>query len=85
MNVMCFMKVKSKPVETTNSVSAASSNWRVRGSIVGHGDVPVAQCIGVLKRAGYDGVLSLEFEGMEHPMCGIEIGHENLRRYAAMA
>ena len=33
-----------------------------------------------MQRAGYDGVLSIEFEGMEDVMTGIQIGHDNLRR-----
>ena len=57
----------------------------LRGSIIGHGDVPIAQCIGIMKRAGYNGVLSIEFEGMEEPLTGIAIGLENLRRYVAEA
>jgi sugar phosphate isomerase/epimerase len=55
----------------------------LRGSIIGHGDVAVGQCIGILKRAGYDGVLSIEFEGMEDPLNAIEVGRENLVRYVA--
>lgn len=51
----------------------------LRGSIIGHGEVPVHQCTRLLADAGYDGVLSLEFEGMEHPLVGIEVGAENLR------
>lgn len=57
----------------------------LRGSIIGHGDVPIAQCIGIMKRAGYNGVLSIEFEGMEEPLTGIAVGLENLRRYVAEA
>jgi len=57
----------------------------LRGSIIGHGDVPIRQCLGIMKRAGYDGVLSIEFEGMEDPIQGISIGLDNLRRYLAEA
>jgi sugar phosphate isomerase/epimerase len=57
----------------------------LRGSIIGHGDVPIAQCLGIMKRAGYDGVLSIEFEGLEDPIKGIALGLENLRRYVAEA
>ncbi len=57
----------------------------LRGAIIGHGDVPIAQCIGIMKRAGYDGVLSIEFEGMEDPIKGMTVGLENLRRYVAEA
>lgn len=57
----------------------------LRGSIVGHGDVPVTQCLHIIKREGYDGVLSIEFEGMEEPLTGIAVGLENLRRFVAEA
>lgn len=56
---------------------------RLRGAIVGHGEVPIAQCLRVLKEAGFDGVLSLEFEGIEDPVKGITIGLANLRRAVA--
>ncbi|NQU44971.1 sugar phosphate isomerase/epimerase [bacterium] len=51
-----------------------------RGAIIGHGDVPIRQCLRILKRAGFDGVLSIEFEGMEEPLTGIRLGFENLKR-----
>ncbi|MDA1045067.1 MAG: TIM barrel protein, partial [Verrucomicrobia bacterium] len=53
----------------------------LRGAIVGHGDVPVAQCVGILKRSGFDGILSIEFEGIEDPLTGIPIGLANLRNF----
>ena len=37
----------------------------LRGTVIGHGVVPVKQCVGIVKRAGYDGYLTLEFEGTE--------------------
>ena len=57
-----------------------AGNW-LRGSIIGHGDVPVTQCLRIMKRAGYDGVLSIEFEGMEDVLTGIAVGLANLRRF----
>lgn len=53
----------------------------LRGAIVGHGIVPVQQCLRILKNAGYNGYISLEFEGMEDPILGITVGLENLRRW----
>ncbi len=53
----------------------------LRGTIVGHGAVPVKQCLGILKRAGYDGFVSLEFEGMEELPDALRIGLANLRKY----
>jgi sugar phosphate isomerase/epimerase len=52
----------------------------LRGAIIGHGDVPLVTCLRIFKRAGYAGVLSIEFEGMEDVMLGISTGLANLRR-----
>lgn len=51
----------------------------IRGAIIGHGNVPVMQCLSVLKANGYDGFVSVEFEGMEDCLDGISIGCENLK------
>lgn len=51
----------------------------LRGSIIGHGDIPVMQCISIAKASGYDGYVSIEFEGLEKCLDGIEIGLENLK------
>lgn len=50
----------------------------LRGAILGHGNIAVGQCIGVLARSGYDGWLCLEFEGLEDSLEGIRIGLANL-------
>lgn len=53
----------------------------LRGAIIGHGNVPVYQCIQNIKRSGYDKYVSVEFEGMEDCLKGIEIGFKNLQKY----
>ena len=55
----------------------------IRGTLVGHGVIPVAQCVAMLKNAGYDGYLSLEFEGLEDNMIALKSGYEYLRRVSA--
>lgn len=55
----------------------------LRGTIVGHGNVPVVQCLRALKRENYDGYVAIEFEGMEDCEKGVAIGLENLRKYVA--
>ena len=50
-----------------------------KGAIIGEGDVNVEQCLRVLKRAGYDGYCSIEFEGSEDCIYAIETGLRNLR------
>lgn len=56
----------------------------LRGAIIGHGDVPVIQCLKLLKNANYQGMLSIEFEGLEDPLTGISIGLSNLRKYVSL-
>ncbi len=54
-------------------------NYR-RGTIFGHGDVPTFQILNAIRNSGYDGYVSLEFEGMEPTMEAVTIGTENLQR-----
>ena len=56
----------------------------VRGTVFGQGNIPTLQCLRIIKKSGYDGYISLEFEGMEEPLQSIEIGLANLKRYIAM-
>lgn len=53
----------------------------LRGAIIGQGNVPVKQCLSILKDAGYEGYIGIEFEGLEDNETGIRIGLTNLRRY----
>ena len=52
----------------------------LRGTVVGHGVVPVNDCVKVLRDAGYDGWLSIEFEGMEENIPALTAGLSYLRR-----
>lgn len=54
---------------------------KLRGSILGHGSVPVQKCLGIIKDTGYDSYVSLEFEGMEDSLLALRIGRENLARF----
>ncbi|MDO4459416.1 MAG: sugar phosphate isomerase/epimerase [Clostridia bacterium] len=51
------------------------------GTIIGHGNVPVKQCLAELKACGYDGYIAVEFEGMEDPFDGVRIGRDNIVKY----
>lgn len=53
----------------------------LRGTIIGHGNVPVKQCLDILVNAGYDGYITVEYEGMEPVLQGIKIGLENIKKY----
>lgn len=51
----------------------------LRGTVAGHGVVPIAHCLNVLKQSGYQGWLSYEFEGLEECIPAIEAAHQFLR------
>jgi sugar phosphate isomerase/epimerase len=50
-----------------------------KGAVLGEGDVDVARCVAILKKAGYDGYLSIEFEGSEDCIEGIAKGFAYLK------
>ena len=50
------------------------------GAVLGEGDVPVAACLRAVRRAGYEGYVTLEYEAPEECLSGIARGFENLRR-----
>jgi sugar phosphate isomerase/epimerase len=51
------------------------------GVAVGEGDVPVKRCLSIMKRAGYDGYISLEYEGAADCIDGIKKSLENIKKY----
>ena len=50
----------------------------LRGTVLGHGVVKVRQCLQILDKAGYDGAVSVEFEGVEDCLQALEWSLENL-------
>jgi sugar phosphate isomerase/epimerase len=56
----------------------------LKGTVIGHGDARAAQSLGILKRSGYDGWISVEFEGMEDNLTGLKLGAENTARFWGM-
>ena len=52
----------------------------LRGTVVGHGAIPVKQCLTILKAAGYQGYVSLEFEGKEENLYALRAGLAYLRK-----
>ena len=55
----------------------------LRGAIVGHGVVNVPECLKMLRAAGYDKWLSVEFEGMEDCIKALEFDLKNLKEMLA--
>ncbi|MFD1174001.1 sugar phosphate isomerase/epimerase family protein [Oceanobacillus picturae] len=56
-----------------------SGNY-LRGAIIGHGDINMWEVIKIVKNSGYDGYLSVEFEGMEECKHACKISLDNVRR-----
>lgn len=53
------------------------------GAVPTEGVVPVRRCLAILARAGYDGFVSLEYEGLEDCMTAIPRGLSNVRAILA--
>ncbi len=52
-----------------------------RSTIIGHGNVDVKACLAEVKKAGYDDVLVVEFEGPEDPLVAVEASLANVKRF----
>lgn len=52
----------------------------LRGAIVGQGDIDIRKIIKLIKNSGYDGYITVEFEGMEECKSASRIAMDNLRR-----
>ena len=51
----------------------------LRGTVIGHGVVPVRQCVAIMKNAKYAGDIAVEFEGLEDPKDAARLGYAYLR------
>jgi len=52
----------------------------LRGAIAGHGDLDTREALRIVKESGFDGYLSIEFEGMEPCVQATKIALDNARR-----
>lgn len=75
-----LVKSGSEPNPGKGFFQSRGGNY-LRGTVLGHGRVPVQQCLQILDKAGYDGYVTLEYEGMEPALDAIAIGFENLKQY----
>ncbi|MFI3325710.1 MAG: sugar phosphate isomerase/epimerase family protein [Clostridia bacterium] len=77
-----IFKSYNEPNPGMGSFQTRSGNY-LRGTIIGHGNVPVKQCLYLLHKAGYDDAIAIEFEGVEDVITALTIGLDNLKRYWA--
>lgn len=59
--------------------TSASGNF-LRGAIAGQGDLDLWEILRTVKQSGYDGYLSIEYEGMEDCRKGTKIAIDNVNR-----
>jgi sugar phosphate isomerase/epimerase len=52
----------------------------LRGAVAGQGDIDMRKVLRLIRDSGYDGYLSLEFEGAEECRWGTRVGLANLKR-----
>lgn len=57
----------------------------ILGTVVGHGDLPMDRIVERIVRSGFDGPLSIEFEGLEDDRDAVARGIANARRLWAAA
>ena len=53
----------TEPKENSRVIVTRGCN-KIVGCALGDGDIPVARCLDILKKAGYDGYVTIEFEGV---------------------
>lgn len=61
----------------------SSSGQYLRGAVAGQGDIDIRQVLRLIRGSGYDGYVSLEFEGLEECRWAVKAGLDNLKRLAA--
>jgi len=60
-------------VKDSRKIPDASSpgGWKIEPATIGEGDVDLRACVRVLRQAGYDGFVALEYEGLEDETTGV--------------
>lgn len=71
-----------KPEKGVRCLCNRGFRW-LAGCAVGDGDIPTGQCVQILKKAGYDSWLTIEFEGSGDCIEGIAKGLSTLKGYLA--
>ncbi len=80
-NMVHFKDFKRAPEGHEGFAYPALDGTRYVGTAVGEGEVDLGKCVAELRAAGFDGWLSVEYEGEEDPMTAVPRSIENARRY----
>lgn len=84
VHVKDFIKLPfgTEAPEGTKSFATRACN-RLMGCAIGDGDIPVKQCLAILRAAEYDGYVSIEFEGSKPCLDELRLGISRLKEYIA--
>jgi sugar phosphate isomerase/epimerase len=80
-NMVHFKDFKAAPADLEGWAYTALDGKRFVGTAIGEGEVNLGQCIQELKDVGYQGWLSVEYEGAEDPLTAIPRSIQNARNY----
>lgn len=85
VNYMIYAHVKDfyfadKSVETPEGYFDTRDGNHLCGSVLGDGIVPVEKCVEMIKNSGYDGWVTLEYEGRETPLTAVPKGLDFLKK-----
>ncbi len=87
-----YIREKSKLPGQTEMFNCDCGSWfetlggrMLRGSIVGQGDLDIWEIARIIKGSGFDGYVSVEFEGMEECEQGTRISLDMARAILALA
>ena len=72
-----------KAEEKPEGVITTTDGNFIWGAVLGEGIVPVKDCLDALKNAGYDGYITVEFEGREDSVSGVKNGLAYLKSIIA--
>jgi sugar phosphate isomerase/epimerase len=72
------VKSKEEMLSSDGFFKTRGGNY-LKGAILGHGDVPVLKCLEIVKNNGYNGYVTLEFEGLEEAKMGCTYGLNTLK------
>ncbi len=80
-NMVHFKDFAPTPAAYDGWAYTALDGGRFLGTAVGEGTVDLAQCVAELRSAGFDGWLSVEYEGLEDPFTAVPRSIVNARKY----
>lgn len=85
VNYIIYAHVKDfyfadKSVETPEGYFDTRDGNHLCGSVLGDGIVPVEKCVEMIKNSGYDGWVTLEYEGRETPLTAVPKGLDFLKK-----